>query len=59
MNSQGTDGNVYALKGESKMNWFMAVILFLTGGVSVILLEVLAVESFLDDIRAFFQSFLG
>ena len=59
MNSQGTDGSVYALKGESKMNWFMAVILFLTGGVSVILLEVLAVESFLDDIRAFFQSFLG
>ena len=40
------------------MNWFMAVILFLTGGVSVILLEVLAVKSFLDDIRAFFQSFL-
>ena len=59
MKRHGTDGSVYALKGESKMNWFMAVILFLTGGVSVILLEVLAVESFLDDIRAFFQSFLG
>jgi hypothetical protein len=41
------------------MNFALAIILFLAGGVSVIALEVFAVESFFDDIRAFFQGIFG
>jgi hypothetical protein len=41
------------------MNFVLAIILFLLGGVSVIALEVFAVASFFDEIRALLQGIRG